>query len=298
MGYRFPQATMQKMIDDDRIIFGDNESKIIELKIYAKDYKQKLSSVINLDGRTAANELKELFPEMTQPFTNAKTIKLIEDLISFACNREGVILDFFAGSGTTAHTVFNLNNKNKTSYRFITIQLDEPTKDKSDALKHGYKTIFDLTKERLIRASRINGNQGFKVYQLMTDFRAKDESELTLANHTFFNDVVFTPEQYDSLLTTWCVYDGSLLTTPIEDVDLNGYKAHLCDGRLYLIAPNFTSEALKALLQKLDTDKDFAPHKVVFYGSNFESAKQMELNEALKSYANKKSIDIDLVVRN
>lgn len=272
MGYRFPQATMQKMIDDDRIIFGDNESKIIELKIYAKDYKQKLSSVINLDGRTAANELKELFPEMTQPFTNAKTIKLIEDLISFACNREGVILDFFAGSGTTAHTVFNLNNKNKTSYRFITIQLDEPTKDKSDALKHGYKTIFDLTKERLIRASRINGNQGFKVYQLMTDFRAKDESELTLANHTFFNDVVFTPEQYDSLLTTWCVYDGSLLTTPIEDVDLNGYKAHLCDGRLYLIAPNFTSEALKALLQKLDTDKDFAPHKVVFYGSNFESA--------------------------
>ncbi|HBR4398874.1 TPA: site-specific DNA-methyltransferase, partial [Klebsiella pneumoniae] len=100
------------------------------------------------------------------------------------------------------------------------------------------------------------------------------------------------------LLTTWCVYDGSLLTTPIEDVDLDGYKAHLCDGRLYLIAPNFTSAALKALLQKLDSDKDFAPNKVVFYGSNFESAKQMELNEALKSYANKKSIDMDLVVRN
>lgn len=107
-----------------------------------------------------------------------------------------------------------------------------------------------------------------------------------------------TPEQYDSLLTTWCLYDGSLLTTPIEDVDLNGYKAHLCDGRLYLIAPNFTSEALKVLLQKLDSDKDFAPNKVVFYGSNFESAKQMELNEALKNYANKKSIDLDLVVRN
>ncbi|MEL2178269.1 hypothetical protein V9Z82_16265, partial [Klebsiella pneumoniae] len=51
-------------------------------------------------------------------------------------------------------------------------------------------------------------------------------------------------------------------------------------------------------LQKLDSDKDFAPNKVVFYGSNFESAKQMELNEALKSYANKKSIDLDLVVRN
>ncbi|MFZ8638303.1 site-specific DNA-methyltransferase, partial [Klebsiella quasipneumoniae subsp. similipneumoniae] len=142
------------------------------------------------------------------------------------------------------------------------------------------------------------GDIGFKIFETVNDFRTKDESELTLSNHTFFDDVVLTPEQYDTLLTTWCVYDGSLLTTPIEDVDLNGYKAHLCDGRLYLIAPNFTSEALKVLLQKLDSDKDFAPNKVVFYGSNFESAKQMELNEALKNYANKKSIDLDLVVRN
>ncbi|HHQ6546949.1 TPA: site-specific DNA-methyltransferase [Serratia fonticola] len=298
MGYRFPSETMDRLLSEEKIIFGDNENKIIELKVYAKDYKQKLSSVINLDGRTATNELKELFPEMTQPFTNAKTIKLVEDLISFACDGKGIILDFFAGSGTTAHTVFSLNHKNKTSYQFITVQLDEPTKEKSDALKHGYKTIFDLTKERLIRASQKNGYQGFKIYHLMTDFRTKDESELTLSNLTFFDDAVLTPEQYDTLLTTWCVYDGSLLTTSIEDVYLNGYKAHLCDGRLYLIAPNFTSEALKSLLEKLDSDKDFSPNKVVFYGSNFESAKQMELNEALKSYANKKSIDLDLVVRN
>lgn len=298
MGYRFPENTMNNMIDEGRIIFGDDENKLVEIKVYAKDYKQKLSSVINLDGRSGSNELKEIFPEMTQPFANAKTVKLLEDLISFACDGKGIILDFFAGSGTTAHTVFNLNNKNKTSYQFITIQLDEPTKEKTDALKHGYKTIYDLTKERLIRASQKNGYQGFKIFELMTDFREKDETELTLSNHSFFDDVVLTPEQYNTLLTTWCVYDGSLLTTPIEDIELNGYKAHLCDGRLYLIAPNFTSEALKALLQKLDSDKDFAPNKVVFYGSNFESAKQMELNEALKSYANKKSIDLDLVVRN
>ncbi|EIB5444026.1 site-specific DNA-methyltransferase, partial [Salmonella enterica subsp. enterica serovar Infantis] len=139
---------------------------------------------------------------------------------------------------------------------------------------------------------------GFKVIHTIDDFRAKVESELTLTNHTFFDDAVLTPEQYDALLTTWCVYDGSLLTTPIEDVDLSGYTAHFCNGRLYLIAPNFTSEALKALLQKLDSDEDFAPNKVVFYGCNFESAKQRELNEALKSYANKKSIELDLVVRN
>ncbi|WP_458363955.1 site-specific DNA-methyltransferase [Klebsiella michiganensis] len=162
MGYRFPENTMNNMIDEGRIIFGDDENKLVEIKVYAKDYKQKLSSVINLDGRSGSNELKEIFPEMTQPFANAKTVKLLEDLISFACDGKGIILDFFAGSGTTAHTVFNLNNKNKTSYQFITIQLDEPTKEKTDALKHGYKTIYDLTKERLIRASQKNGCLGLR----------------------------------------------------------------------------------------------------------------------------------------
>ncbi|HCK9123324.1 TPA: site-specific DNA-methyltransferase, partial [Salmonella enterica subsp. enterica serovar Typhi] len=248
--------------------------------------------------RAGANELKAIFPEMTKPFTNPKTIKLLEELISFACDGKGIVLDFFAGSGTTAHAILNLNKEKGMNYQFITVQLDEDTKDNSDAFKHGFKTIYDLTKERLIRVCEGSGKFGFKIYQLMADFRIKDESELTLSNHTFFDDVVLTPEQYDALLTTWCLYDGSLLTTPIKDVDLSGYKAHLCDSRLYLIETNFTSEALKALLQKLDSDKDFAPHKVVFYGCNFDSAKQMELNEALKSYANKKSIELDLVVRN
>ncbi|EIG0475268.1 site-specific DNA-methyltransferase, partial [Escherichia coli] len=62
MGYRFPLDTMDRLLSEEKIIFGDDENKIIELKVYAKDYKQKLSSVIHLDGRVATNELKELFP--------------------------------------------------------------------------------------------------------------------------------------------------------------------------------------------------------------------------------------------
>ena len=199
-----------------------------------------------------------------------------------------------------------MNKNDNADRKFILVQIDEKLKNDDFAYDKGYKTIFDITKDRIIKAGEkikkanpdYNGDIGFKIFETVNDFRAKNESELTLSNLSFFDDVVLTPEQYDTLLTTWCVYDGSLLTTPIVDVDLDGYKAHLCDGRLYMIAPNFTSEALKALLQKLDSDKDFAPNKVVFYGSNFESAKQMELNEALKNYANKKSIDLDLVVRN
>lgn len=114
---------------------------------------------------------------------------------------------------------------------------------------------------------------------------------------TMFDDVVLTDEQYHTLLTSWRLYDGSELTTPIQDVDLDGYTAHLCDNRLYMIAPDFSSTALKALLENLDTDKKFSPNKIIFFGKNFDSVKQMELNEALKSYANKKSLEIDLVGR-
>ncbi|ECY6499410.1 TPA: site-specific DNA-methyltransferase [Raoultella planticola] len=241
-------------------------------------------------------------------FDFPKPTLLLKKLIAIALNSSTneIVLDFFGGSGSTGHAVFEYNLEYQSKIKFILIQINELTDSKSDAYKEGFKSIFDITKKRVSIASEnirrektnYNGDIGFKIFETIDDFRVKNDSELTLSNHTFFDDVVLTPEQYDTLLTTWCLYDGSLLTTPIEDVDLNGYKAHLCDGRLYLIAPNFTSEALKALLQKLDSDKDFAPNKVVFYGSNFESAKQMELNEALKSYANKKSIDLDLVVRN
>ncbi len=235
-----------------------------------------------------------------------KPKKLIQKLCVALRDPNAMVMDFFAGSGTTGHAIMELNSLDSGNRNFINIQIDEKTTNDSDAFKAGYTSIFEITKARLIECGKkihndkINyeGDLGFKIFETIDDFRAKDESELTLSNHTFFDDAVLTPEQYDTLLTTWCVYDGSLLTTRIENIELNSYKAHLCDGRLYLIAPNFTSEALKALLQKLDSNKDFAPNKVVFYGSNFESAKQMELNEALKSYANKKSIDIDLVVRN
>ncbi|HED2397104.1 TPA: site-specific DNA-methyltransferase [Serratia marcescens] len=242
---------------------------------------------------------KEVFP-------NPKPIGLINAILTMIVNNNDLVLDFFSGSGSTAHAVLEHNLITGKMINYISVQLDEECDVGSEAYKSGYKNIFEITKSRIKKASKsiliknpdYRGDIGFKIFETVNDFRTKDESELTLSNHTFFDDVVLTPEQYDTLLTTWCVYDGSLLTTPIVDVDLDGYKAHLCDGRLYLIAPNFTSAALKALLQKLDSDKDFAPNKVVFYGSNFESAKQMELNEALKSYANKKSIDMDLVVRN
>jgi adenine-specific DNA-methyltransferase len=297
MGYRFKEETMRSLIEQEKILYGKDHDKIIELKLYASEFEEKFPSIVELDGRLGANELRILFPEMKKAFTNPKPTQLLEKLISYSSDGEGIILDFFAGSGTTANAVLNLNAKENTKYDFIAVQLDEKHDPKKEPFSNGYSTIFDLTKERLKRASNELGSSGFKVFETIDDFRVTTDEELTLSNLTMFDDEVLTEEQYHTLLTTWSLYDGRLLTTNIENINLADYQAHYCDGRLYLIAPNFSTDALKELLTKLDSDNEFSPHKVVFYGNNFESAKQMELNEALKSYANKKSLEIDIVAR-
>jgi len=68
MGYRFPEETMNQLLAKNRILFGKDETKLIELKVYAKDYRAKLASLFELDGRVGTNEIKELFPDSKRPF--------------------------------------------------------------------------------------------------------------------------------------------------------------------------------------------------------------------------------------
>jgi len=247
----------------------------------------------------------QLSKDFSIPFSFPKPLSLIRHLISVMLDKNIIVLDFFSGSGTTAHAVMELNNQDKGTRKFISIQLPEENIPNSEAYKAGYETIFDITKSRIEKSAKkikretpnFNGDLGFKIYGTIDDFRITTDEELTLTNLTMFDDDVLTNEQYHTLLTTWFLYDGSLLTTNIKTIQLADYQAHYCDGRLYLIAPSFSTDALKALLIKLDDDKAFEPHKIVFYGNNFESAKQMELHEALKSYANKKSLEIEIVAR-
>ena len=76
MGYRFPESTLKKLLDKGTVIFGDDESKLIELKVYAKDYRSKLSSLFELDGRIGTNQIKNIFPESDRPFDFPKPIDL------------------------------------------------------------------------------------------------------------------------------------------------------------------------------------------------------------------------------
>jgi len=121
MGYRFPEETLQRLLAQDRILFGEDERKLIELKVYAHEYEAKLPSVIEIDGRSGANDLTNLFGE-AQRFKNPKAPALLQELIPYAAGAGDLILDYFAGSGTTAHAVMRINRKAGIGLRWLAVE--------------------------------------------------------------------------------------------------------------------------------------------------------------------------------
>ena len=91
MGYRFPESTMNQLIEEKRIIFGQDEAKLVELKVYAKDYRA-ISSLFELDGRIGTNEIKSMFPDDRRPFDFPKPTELIEELLSFTTSDGDIVL--------------------------------------------------------------------------------------------------------------------------------------------------------------------------------------------------------------
>jgi len=304
MGYRFPESTMQKLLEDDKILFGKDHDKIIELKVYAKDYLDKLSSVFELDGRLGANELRSLFPEMKKLFTNPKPTSLLRRLISFGTHENEIVVDFFAGSGTTAHAVMQLNSEDGGNRRCISVQIDEPTDKKTEAYIAGYKSIFAITKARIEKAAAkikeenpdYQGDLGFKIFEtkpLPEDY-LQDIPTLSSEQQA----LPLISDDVDDILTTWKVYDGIALTKNLEEVDLAGYTAYQHDKVCYLMRKGFSSEALVAFLQKLDdTSNHFEVEKLVVNGVNFDSKHQREIAEAITQYKNKKDKHISIEFR-
>lgn len=154
MGYRFPEETMNSLLEAGKILFGDDENKIIELKVYAKDFQEKFSSLIDLDGRLGSYDLKDLFPDSSRLFNNPKPVRFLMEFFPLILKEDDIVLDFFSGSGSSAHTLYELNKADGGNRKYICVQLPELTDEKSEAFKAGYKTIADISKERIRRAGK------------------------------------------------------------------------------------------------------------------------------------------------
>ena len=308
MGYRFPEASMRKMIDDGRILFGKDETKLVEIKVYASEYQDKFSSVFEYDGRSAANELRVLFPEHKQIFKNPKPTFLIEHILSFMNLGDSYVVDFFGGSSTTAHTVLGLNSRDCGNRKYILVQIPEECKPDSEAAKAGYKTIDEVGMERIKRAAKkiktdnppFAGDLGFKHYTLE---EPKEDALLHMERFDPSNDFLTTLEVKDfgleTVLRTWLVADGYGLTDDAEEVMLGNYKAYWKGDHIYMINSDrdFDESSIAALMDKYNGEP-FSPHNIVIFGYSFGFTHREELQKNLRTLKEgNKTLTVNIDVR-
>jgi adenine-specific DNA-methyltransferase len=151
-GWMFATAErMAEAVADDRVHFGDDDSAVPCIKSHLKDREYQVPySVFYQDGRAATKRLRTLMGD--DYFEHPKDEEVLQGLVEFATGKDDLIVDFFAGSGTTAHAAWLQAITDFNTRRFVLVQLPEETAEDSAARKAKYKTIADLTRERIRRA--------------------------------------------------------------------------------------------------------------------------------------------------
>lgn len=157
-GWRYDRNTMNRLIQEGRIIWPDNPDGRPRKKSFLNELSDNLpgfSSVFSTGvyTNTATKEIGGLFNKYLFDFP--KPVEVIKQLVSQVSNTDDIILDFFSGSATTAHAVMQLNAEDGGNRRFILVQLPELCDEKSEAYKAGYKNICEIGKERIRRAGKM-----------------------------------------------------------------------------------------------------------------------------------------------
>jgi adenine-specific DNA-methyltransferase len=164
---------MAEAIADDRVHFGADETAVPCIKSHLKDREYQVPySVFYQDGRAATKRLRTLIDG--DYFEHPKDEEVLQGLVEFATGKDDLIVDFFAGSGTTAHAAWLQSVADLQQRRFLLVQLPEETPEGSAARGSGFETIAQLTRKRLMLAG-MDAKRALKDVQAtpLTDQREK-----------------------------------------------------------------------------------------------------------------------------
>ena len=236
-------------------------------------------------------------------FPKPKPIGTIKRCSILGTDSDDIILDFFAGSGTTAHAVMQLNREDGGNRKYICVQLPEPCDENSEAVKAGYATIADIAKERIRRAgakirAEIEAEQekkngqlefddarqakmpdlGFKVFKLAdSNFKQwrkirGSETETWKQQMMEFIDPVAENATVGNMVYELLLKSGKDLNSTIEN---NGDYYVVNDGELILLLESATQEMVDAVLVA-------SPKKVIALDRLFEGNDQLKTNTVLQ----------------
>ncbi|HET8574165.1 MAG TPA: site-specific DNA-methyltransferase [Edaphocola sp.] len=301
--FAYPFKSYEKLIQQGRIYFGKNNDGIPQRVVY--DFESKGQPTTNYWDSVASNkegkkEVLELFQENL--FDTPKPTALIIRLLKLTVADDDLILDFFSGSSSTAHAIMKFNVETNNKCNFIMVQLPELCDDNSEASKAGYRTIADISKERIRRAMRkIEAEQteeqkkkfeqidfggkeakkpldlGFKAFKLSPSnfkiWRGNEINEENLVQQldAFTNPVREGSEQ-ENMLYELILKAGYSLTDKVEKID-NFYS--IKDNELIIATDKISQVSIDKIIA-------LKPKKVISLDILFKDNDQLKTNTVLQ----------------
>lgn len=326
----YPPEGKQWKFGKDRIDMYENRNDIyiekgkVHIKIRPSDETSEKTlpfwAFYSKDIGTAESAKKHFEDLMSKQglFDTVKPVNLIKDLVFHASKKYSTVLDFFAGSSTTADAVMQLNAEDGGHRKFIMVQLPEktyhtnsdgteiPTKGGKAAYEAGFRSIDEISRERIRRAAaKIKADNeltlpadfdgSFKHYRVVKPNRIAlerieefkpDTDELVLDTVTAFSSdalgVAGNASGEQTVLATWLAKDGYAFDVDVQKIDLAGYQGNLIENnRLYLIREDWSSKCTEKLLNLLGTHA-LNLQAVVIFGYSFNLNDLRELENGLK----------------
>ena len=226
-------------------------------------------------NKKASLTIKGLFGEKV--FDTPKPVELIERCLKIATGKSDLILDFFAGSSTTAHAVMKLNAEDGGSRHFIMVQVPEPCNENSEAFKAGYKTIAEISKERIRRAGQQikegkRQDVGFRVLKVdasnMADVYYTPDS-LDKSKFDLFVDNIKPDRTPEDLLFQVMLDWGVDLALPISKQSIQGKDVFFVDGNALAACFDASGSIDEAFVKELAKHQ---PLRVVFRDAGYKNS--------------------------
>jgi adenine-specific DNA-methyltransferase len=294
-----------KAIENDEVVFNKMEDGkySVRSKQYLKDENGKIRngkplSLINGPfNQEGTLEVKKLFG--FEAFSFPKPVSLIKYFLSFTINeksdKSGILLDFFAGSNTSAQAVLDLNMEDGGQRQFICIQLPQPVEENSAIFEAGYKTIAEIGKERIRRViqkikkekesekglfrENENLDLGFKVFKLIQSNFKIWNSDVTktpeaIQEQLFKHIDHISPEAHqEAILYEILLKSGFELTTQIEKREIEGKTVFsIADAELLVcLEKDLNQKLIKAIAEH-------KPSRVICLDEGFHNNDQLKTN--------------------
>jgi len=256
--WRTMKSEFERLASENRISWGATGTGKPKYKSYLRDNQSFgevpstwLTSELVGSATLGTREIQDLF-EGEVVFDTAKPTKLIRHLIKLAMRESGIILDFFAGSGSTGHAVLLENAEDLGTRQFILVNIPEPTNEKSVAFGAGYKNVSQITEQRILRAmKKIEGatEKGLRVFKVaQSPFYSQvnsDSSGLPLLLPTTLSGEFSTEE----VATDAFVRAGVPLHAPWHRSTIDGREVIVSERTCILISTEVTDEIVAKLLE-------------------------------------------------